>query len=696
MYHLYNIFVELPSAPAAGAPFSQNDWPNPSRRRGVITDFVDGTEFWLFAQPVPFHQLDWPNPGLRRFSMRDFQNNAEVQLLGQDKFFGAPGMAPKYDYPNPVRRKFSMQDFVNPAEVQFLGKDTFFGAPGIGPSYDWTNPVRRKFSMQDFSNNAEVQFIGQDTFFGAPGMGPSYDWTNPVLRRRAAADQIGFVDGTEYWLFGVFPPFYQLDWQNPVRRRFSMQDFQNNAEVQFLGKDTFFGAPGMGPSYDWPNPGRNKWREVGWTDSLKLSYIFVPAPFAQEDWPNPVLRRFSMRDFQNNAGVQLLGQDQFFAAAGMAPSYDWPNPGRNRWREVGCSDSLKLSYVFVPVPFSMSDWPNPVRRRFSMQDFLNNAETQLLGQDQFFAAAGMGPSYDWPNPGRQRVRSEYGWADSYKLSLVPVFPFYQLDWQNPVRRRFSMQDFQNNAETQLFGQDQFFAAAGMGPTYDWTNPGRNKWREVGWTDSLKLSYTVIAPFFQVDWPNPGRRVRAEIGFTDPLKINLLVPFALDDWPNPMRSRRGSEYGMTNFYGVGVLGKDKFFGPPGMGPTYDWTNPVLRKGTVPRGYVPSFTFSLLHRIASSSIARRVIGQITQYLVVGQSDEHIIAASAIVPITGSVDMKPHDPLDFPCSTDWIMGGPLLNSDGTPVDVNSILDLSWHLDSDDSSQNFITLTMLGGGVV
>lgn len=131
--------------------------------------------------------------------------------------------------------------------------------------------------------------------------------------------------------------------------------FVGPTELQLLGKDQFFAAPGEAPCYDWPNP-RGK--------------------------PFPI----DLRGFTDAAPVHLLGKDQFFSAAGEAPRYDWPNP-RGK--------------------------PFPQDQR----GFLNPAETHLFGKDQFFAAAGQPPAYDWPNPSKRRPSA---------LSPVPAVNFLAL------------------------------------------------------------------------------------------------------------------------------------------------------------------------------------------------------------------------------------------------------------------------------
>lgn len=99
------------------------------------------------------------------------------------------------------------------------------------------------------------------------------------------------------------------------------------------------------------------------------------SPFVPVDQQNPRSKPFpnALRGFLNPSEVHLIGLDQFFAAPGEAPRYDWPNP-RSK-----------------PIP--------SVNR-----GFINPAEVHLIGKDTFFAAAGEAPRYDWPNPVLRKSR----------------------------------------------------------------------------------------------------------------------------------------------------------------------------------------------------------------------------------------------------------------------------------------------------
>src|SRR6185295_8465077 len=63
--------------------------------------------------------------------------------------------------------------------------------------------------------------------------------------------------------------------------------------LNLLGKDKFFSAPGQGPDYDWPNPKAPVYATSLRTHLVSLNNTTlapagaVQAPFDQTDWPNP-------------------------------------------------------------------------------------------------------------------------------------------------------------------------------------------------------------------------------------------------------------------------------------------------------------------------------------------------------------------------------------------------------------------------
>lgn len=333
---------------------------------------------------------------------------------------------------------------------------------------------RRHWVYSDPINLLTAELKGQDRFFGASGQPPTYDWPNPPRPKQAiTADPPNLLLTV---LRVSAAPFYQIEWPNPQRQRYSLQ------------ADSF--------------------------SSLLVGPLAVP--FSYTDWPLPqqVRQPQENRGFTRGANVQLLGQDRFFGAAGQTPVYDYPNPQRTRYPvQPEPPPNVVLTTVIVLAPFYQVDWPNPqaVRQPQDNRGWVRAANVQLIGQDRFFAAAGQAPVYDYQNPQRPRGPAQ---ADCQSSILVGLFarPFYQTDWPLPQRLRYPVQSepppnllmtvsyvavypfallewpnpqtlihpqesrgFVRPANVQLIGLDQFFAAPGQGPAYDWPNPQRPRY-----------------------------------------------------------------------------------------------------------------------------------------------------------------------------------------------------------------------------
>lgn len=249
---------------------------------------------------------------------------------------------------------------------------TTLGGPIAHPftQTDWPNP-RAALQTQEnrgFVRAANVRLIGLDKFFGAPGQAPHYDWPNPVRPRYPLQPEappnllVTFVV--------VAAPFYQLDWPNPLTAKQPQENrgFLRAANVQFIGLDRFFGAPGQAPVYDWPNPQRPRYpvQPESLPNLLTTVFYIVAPPFYQTNWPNPL----ALRQPAENRGFV----------------------GQSLVRFIG------------PSPFYQTDWPLPLAPRQPQENrgFTRAANVQLIGLDLFFGAAGEAPVYDWPNPQRPR------------------------------------------------------------------------------------------------------------------------------------------------------------------------------------------------------------------------------------------------------------------------------------------------------
>lgn len=488
------------------------------------------------------------------------------------------------------------------------------------------------------------------------------DWPNPLGAKGLKADQLGYIDSTEFWLFGsIIPvPFNQGEWTNPLRPRNLGTDFYD-----FNGL-----LPQPNPFYqtDWfTSKGQQglKADQLGFVQSVNF-WAFTP--FNQDDWPNPKGQSSNqLRIFSDSYKLTLIGQDTFFGTAGQSPVYDWPNPQQPRRLRLDFTQSVNF-WAFTPFnqndwinptpprglkadqlgftystafwsipsaapfnlldwpnpqryralqfgfnnptafwsitaafPFNYNDWPNPQRQRGLQIGFVDFYKLSLIGQDQFFGAPGQGPVYDWPNPQRPRQRNEFGSSDYYKvlLNAVPPEPFYLLDWPNPKGARGLQIGFVDSYKLFLIGQDKFFGAAGQSPVYNWPNPrGPQQRNEFGFVQYQTSLYVTFQPFALLDWPNPQRSTYRETGSTLPFAFWRLTPFNVTDWPNP-KGARGPQIGSVDSYKLTLIGQDSFFGGAGKAPVYDWPNPKGPRQRNEFGFVLPFDNSLYASFISTA-------------------------------------------------------------------------------------------------
>lgn len=283
---------------------------------------------------------------------------------------------------------------------------------------------------------------------------------------------------------------------------------------------TVLGGPVAAPfaQTSWPNPQQPR-RPVQADCQSSLLVGPLAVPFAMTEWPLPQLPRYPQWNlgFTKPANVQLIGQDQFFAAAGQAPVYDYPNPLRPRYpvQPEPPPNLLTTTFTIVVMPFYQVDWPLPQQPRQPAENrsFTRGANTQLIGQDLFFGARGQAPVYDWPNPVRPRYLVH---PEALPNLLVTVFvvtaaPFSQRDWPNPqvALQPQENRGFTRGANTQLIGLDKF-------------------------------------PFALRDWPNPllPKQPQENRGFVRAANVQLIgmdqLPFIQTEWPNPQIPRQPQE------------------------------------------------------------------------------------------------------------------------------------------------------------
>lgn len=312
---------------------------------------------------------------------------------------------------------------------------------------------------------------GKDQFFTAPGMAPDYDWPNP--RGKAFTSELRtFVHSSNFNLLPAASPFSMVDWPNPRAKSFpsDLRGFTNPAEVHLIGQDQFFAAAGESPRYDYPNPRAKPFASDLRTHVHPTNLLLYanPSPFYFTDWANPTPKRFPVdqRGHVQSSPANLFGKDQFFAAAGQAPVYDWPNPARKRIGVQSHEQSFNFPMLVAAVPFFCTDWPNPQTRRQPTENrgFIKGLAQTILSPVRCFA------NYEWPNP---------------TVRILPA----------------AFRSFTQSVNLELFGQDRMYGAPGEVPTLEFPNP-RGKPNRSYLTGTLGLGCTLISPAIVMPDVNP--------------------------------------------------------------------------------------------------------------------------------------------------------------------------------------------------
>lgn len=166
------------------APFSQTAWDVPAApaARVELRTWIDRTKINLIGQDAFFGlagnpNFDWPNPrgATPAIDLRSWLQgvNYPLSLVVVYPTFN-------YDWPNPRGPIITLKTWTDPVKIQLIGQDRIYGDPGLVPSFDWPNPYGYTpgTSLKTWIDQSKLNLIGQDTFFGLAG-NPTMDWPVP-------------------------------------------------------------------------------------------------------------------------------------------------------------------------------------------------------------------------------------------------------------------------------------------------------------------------------------------------------------------------------------------------------------------------------------------------------------------------------------------------------------------------------------
>jgi hypothetical protein len=509
---------------------------------------------------LPTALYDWPVPKGRPPQLGDWQDSYKLTLIGHD--FDKQGTPPKYDYPNPPgsRPTNVNRGWLDSYKLTLIGQDakTNFG---ILLNDDWPNPGinpgRRPTQEFAYQNLLSTLLLA------------STPTGTTIHRRRDAYGTAGHVRRIVLSTTAPAPlPFALMDWPVPKGRPPQLRDWQDSYKLTLVGHD--FDKQGTPPKYDYPNPLGQRPTNVnrGWLDSYKLT---------------------------------LVGRDFDGAFSGLLND-DWPVPLKVRVAFGDLASVNLLSTLLVPPatsPFSQSDWPVPKGRPPQLRDWQDSYKLTLVGHDFDGTFSGL-LNDDWPVP-KGRPPQLRDWQDSYKLTLVGqdgnanFGVLLNDDWPVPKGRPPQLRDWQDSYKLNLVGQDQL-----PEQNFDQPVPKGRPPQLRDWTDSYKLSLVGQdqLPQRNFDQPIPPIKITARtFDFFAPelqnTALNILSPFYQDDWPNPTGPQRASDL-RTWLQAYNLLsGLDRFYGAPGLAPTFDYPNPRAPIGNVQlKTWTDSFKLELV--------------------------------------------------------------------------------------------------------
>jgi hypothetical protein len=415
--------------PRVVIPLKGAQYDNPLRPRWLTVRTEDAAFALLNTTPT----VNVPRGvSVTRFAPKDVRvavntgtAGLDLELLGQDRFYGAPGEVPAHQNANPLRAK--------PPTLRF--DDTAFAlANTSGTTTVYVPRAPQTWRAQARDSRAAVLAGAGRSWVIAFGGTPAPAATPAVVQStalpvRARAVQQPTVGPNWLSFYGAAVAASYITRDALItripRRPFPIAGL-SITDTTLGGKDIFYGEMGQVPTHRWPNPHRPQFRMPDAGQGASPALLTAPAapPFKPVDMPNPVRAR--RVDQPLTAGTRLgLNADAlpqvathqalpvrartvtfgFIQAqfAGLQPpifaTRPQPNPLRSRppTHDAGANLTLGLPLPTLPVGGRAAD-PNPLIRRQG----LSFTATRFLGLRE--PAALPFNTFSGENPLRPRVR----------------------------------------------------------------------------------------------------------------------------------------------------------------------------------------------------------------------------------------------------------------------------------------------------
>lgn len=255
---------------------------------------------------------------------RTFLDNTKIQLIGQDSFYNSPGEVPSFNYENPrIRKRIDIYTWIQNIIQSTLARIVLPFA-----LFDWPIVMKSKFNIINRDNSLNLNLIGQDKIYGEIGQVPSYISENPYRFNDIRTNRSWIVSLIQTTLSFVFP-FAYFDWINPHNNPQPKSTFDASLNVNLIGQDQVYGAPGQVASYNNKNPTLQKIEvsNKSWLQNIIQVLTFSGVPFIQINWPNPkreIIRAFDWFQsfFDRNAPpARILDSTKRFSLILQALSY---------------------------------------------------------------------------------------------------------------------------------------------------------------------------------------------------------------------------------------------------------------------------------------------------------------------------------------------------------------------------------------
>jgi hypothetical protein len=244
----------------------------------TIARVVRRSPAWEWAEPAallspaaPIAAVDWPVTRMRgaAVELRTIVDGPLVALLGQDRFFGAPGETTWAEWPVP-RGRMAMRADIGDGRMAVLAQ--------VAPTFavDWPlRPAARRLVSEGWLQAGEL-------VLPAPFIGPAWPERMAVRLRGVAAD-------VAQPLTIVSTPFAAAVQDiRAARERLRPEAAAQRPLLQLLGQDVLYGAAGEVIPYAWPVPaGREPQREnrTWLVDVAGTGLYLVPERVPVYEWP---------------------------------------------------------------------------------------------------------------------------------------------------------------------------------------------------------------------------------------------------------------------------------------------------------------------------------------------------------------------------------------------------------------------------